>query len=389
MKNPVRSSHIIAGLITVLVGYTSTAVIVYQAALHSGASEQAIGSWFCVLGLAMGIGTIALSCRYKVPVVVAWSTPGAVMLLSLSDHFTLPEIIGACIMSSFLTLITGISGLFSRLVQYIRPSLASAILAGMLLHFGIDIFLSMQNQVVLVGTMFVLYCIFKPLTPRYVLLIILFVGIVISYEMGLLQTSLMEWHLPALAFQSPSFTVEAFFSISLPLYVIGMTAQSLPGFSNVAAHGYHLDSRPVLSFIGILNTILAPFGAFSVNIAAISASICLSKESDPDPSTRYMSAVITGAVYIICAVLGAAIVGLITVFPRELVMGIAGLALLGTLTTSLKTMVDDTAFMEPSCITFLVCASGVTIFGISASLLALIIGLVASRLMIPAQIKYQ
>jgi len=258
----------------------------------------------------------------------------------------------------------------------------------MLLHFGMDIFLSMQSQLVLVGTMFVLYCIFKPLTPRYVLLIILFAGIFVSYEQGLLQMSQMEWRFPTLEFQRPSFSMEAFLSIALPLYILGITGQSLPGFSNVAAHGYHLDTRPVLSFVGLLNAALAPFGAFAVNIAAISASICLSKESDPDPSKRYISALITGAAYILCAALGATIVGLITVFPKELIIGIAGLALLGTLTSSLKTMVEDTQCIEPTCITFLVCASGVTILGMSSSLLALIIGLVTSGLMKPRGMKY-
>lgn len=380
LKN-ISLSNINAGLVTVLVGYTSSAVLIYQAALACGAEASQISSWFLSLGIGMGLGSIVLSYWYRIPIVVAWSTPGAVMLIATANQYTPRDIAGAFIFAAILSIITGLTGVFNQLMKCISPSLASAMLAGMLLHFGLDIFNAMQHQIVLVGSMVLVYCISKQFSPRYVILLVLGVGIIIANQEHLFDFADVVFAKSALVWVSPSFAWPAMIGLGLPLFVIVMSAQNIPGMTIIKAHGYDINISPVLSFIGIINLILAPFGAFSINLAAISAAVCLGEESDHHPTHRYRSAMVAGVFYILFGLLGATIVSLIAIFPKEMILAVAGLALLGTFGNSLKLALSNEATFEPALFTFLISASGFNGLGINAPIWGLIVGSVSYGLM--------
>ncbi|MCC5792918.1 MAG: benzoate/H(+) symporter BenE family transporter [Legionellaceae bacterium] len=373
--------NVAAGLVTVLVGYTSSAVLIYQAALACGATPAQVGSWFLALGLGMGLGTIILSAWYRIPVIIAWSTPGAVMLIASAAHFSMPEIVGAFIVSGLLILLTGLSGVFDKIMRYLPSSLAQAMMAGMLLHFGLDLFAALQQQVVLVSLMVLVYFLGKQFAPRYAILLVLVAGILIARQEHLFHFS--DVHAASLSpvWVWPAFSWQAMIALAIPLYIIAMSAQNIPGWTIVRAHGYDLPASPVLSFSGFLNVIFAPLGAFSLNLAAISAAACLGAESDADPALRYRSAIISGVINLIFAFLGATTVALLAIFPKDMVMALAGLALLGTLGNSLKDTIADDANREPALITFLVSASGFSLFGIGASLWGLLLGMLVMLLL--------
>lgn len=367
-------SAVAAGFVTVLVGFTASAVIVFQAAQAMGASDAEIASWMWALGLGMGLTCIGLSLRYRMPVVTAWSTPGAAMLIASTSGLPYAEAIGAFIVSAVLMTVAGFSGLFERSLSRIPVSLASGMLAGVLLRFGLDVFVSMQTQLGLALAMFVTYLCGRRLFPRYAVIATLVVGIAIAGAIGLLHIDgvRLQWARPV--FTTPSLSLASLFGIALPLFIVTMTSQNVPGVAVIRASGYDVPISPVIGWTGVMNTLLAPFGAFALNLAAITAAICMGREAHLDPQRRYVASVFAGIFYVIVGVFGATVAALLAAFPKELVMAIAGIALLGTIGNSLAAAMRDESDREPALIAFLVTASGVSLAGIGSAFWGLLAG---------------
>ena len=367
-------SAVAAGFVTVLVGFASSAVIVFQAAQALGASEGEIASWMWALGLGMGVTCIGLSLRYRLPVVTAWSTPGAAMLIASSAGVPYAEAIGAFVLSALLMAVAGFSGVFERSLSRIPVSLASGMLAGVLLRFGLDVFVSMQTQLFMALAMFVTYLCGRRLFPRYAVIATLAMGIVIAAASGLLhlETVQLEWARPV--FSTPSLSVASLFGIALPLFIVTMTSQNVPGVAVIRASGYQVPISPVIGWTGVVNTVLAPFGAFALNLAAITAAICMGREAHHDPDRRYVAAIFAGLFYVLIGLFGATVAALFTAFPKELVMAIAGIALLGTIGNSLAAALREENEREPALIAFLVTASGVSFAGIGSAFWGLLAG---------------
>ena len=367
-------SAVAAGFVTVLVGFASSAVIVFQAAQALGASEGEIASWMWALGLGMGVTCIGLSLRYRMPVVTAWSTPGAAMLIASSAGVPYAEAIGAFVLSALLMAAAGFSGVFERSLSRIPVSLASGMLAGVLLRFGLDVFVSMQTQLFMALAMFVTYLCGRRLFPRYAVIATLTMGIAIAAASGLLhlETVQLEWARPV--FTTPSLSVASLFGIALPLFIVTMTSQNVPGVAVIRASGYQVPISPVIGWTGVVNTVLAPFGAFALNLAAITAAICMGREAHHDPDRRYVAAIFAGLFYVLIGLFGATVAALFTAFPKELVMAIAGIALLGTIGNSLAAALREESEREPALIAFLVTASGVSFAGIGSAFWGLLAG---------------
>ena len=363
-----------AGFVTVLVGFASSAVIVFQAAQALGASEGEIASWMWALGLGMGVTCIALSLRYRMPVVTAWSTPGAAMLIASSTGVPYAEAIGAFVLSAILMAVAGFSGVFERSLSRIPVSLASGMLAGVLLRFGLDVFVSMQTQLLMALAMFVTYLCGRRLFPRYAVIATLAMGIAIAAASGLLhlETVRLEWARPV--FTTPALSLASLFGIALPLFIVTMTSQNVPGVAVIRASGYDVPISPVIGWTGVVNAVLAPFGAFALNLAAITAAICMGREAHHDPDRRYVAAICAGLFYVLIGLFGATVAALFTAFPKELVMAIAGIALLGTIGNSLAAALREENEREPALIAFLVTASGVSFAGIGAAFWGLLAG---------------
>jgi len=370
---------LVAGFVTVLVGFASSAVIVFQAARTLGASQAEIASWMWALGLGMGATCIGLSLRYKMPVVTAWSTPGAAMLIS-GGGLPLSDAIGAFVVAALLGTAVGFSGLFERMIRRIPMSLAAAMLAGVLLRFGLDVFVAMQSQLGMALAMFAVYLLGRRAFPRYAVIATLAVGIAIAAGSGTLHLETAQLSLARPVFVWPTLSWQALFGIALPLFVVTMASQNLPGVAVIRASGYAVPISPTLGWIGVVNVLLAPFGAYGLNLAAITAAICMGREAQEDPQRRYMAAVFAGVFYLLIGLFGATVAALFAAFPKELVMAIAGIALFGTIGNSLATALRDEGEREPALITFLVTASGLSLFGIGAAFWGLLAGAATSLL---------
>ncbi len=376
-------SAIAAGFVTVLVGFASSAAIVFQGAQSLGATPSQIGSWIWALGLGMGMACIALSLRYRKPVVAAWSTPGAALLIGSGAGLPLSDAIGAFVIAAGLTAVAGFSGFFERMIGRIPLALASGMLAGVLLRFGIGAFSSLQAQPVIVLAMLAAYLLARWLKPRYAVIFTLAAGLLAAAVGGQLALARLAVHAASPVFTAPTFSLAACVGIALPLFVVTMASQNVPGVAAIRASGYQVPVSPVVGWIGALNLLLAPFGAFAMNLAAITAAICMGREAHEDPGRRYVAAVFAGFFYIGVGLMGATVAALFAALPVELVTAIAGIALLGTLGGSLAAALREDAEREAALVTFLVTASGLTLLGIGGAFWGLVAGAivrVATRL---------
>lgn len=365
---------IATGFVTVLVGFASSAAIVFQAAQALGATPEQTSSWMWALGLGMGLTCILLSLRYRVPVVTAWSTPGAAMLIGSAAGVPMAEAVGAFLVSALLIVVVGFSGVFERMIHRIPISVASGMLGGVLLRFGLDAFASMRTQLGLVLVMFAVYVAARRAWPRYAVILTLLAGIAFAAFAGLLRLEGLSLQLARPVLVWPAFSPAALVGIALPLFIVTMASQNVPGVAVIRASGYHVPISPVVGWTGVATLLLAPFGGYAINLAAITAAICMGREAHEDPAKRYVAAVAAGGFYLLVGAFGATVAALFAAFPKELVLAIAGIALLGTIGNSLATALRDDTQREPALVTFLVTASGVTLWGIGSAFWGLVFG---------------
>ncbi len=376
-------SALVAGFVTVLVGYSSSAAIVFEAARALGASERELGSWMGALGLGMGVTCIALSLVWRVPVVTAWSTPGAAMLVTGVAGVTMPEAIGAFMLCGVLYAVAGFSGIFERAMSRVPAGIAAGMLAGVLLRFGLSTFAALAADVALVGTMLAVYLAGRRLFPRYAVPAVLAAGIAMAAADGSLGLASVPLAVASPVFTVPSFSWQATVGVAIPLFLVTMASQNVPGVATMRAAGYTTPASPLVGWTGVTTAVLAPFGGFAYNLAAITAAICMGREAHADPARRYVAAVSAGAFYLALGVLGATVGALFAAFPRALVVTIAGLALLGTIGGALAAALKDERERDPATITFLVTASGVTLAGVGSAFWGLCAGAVAMAVLVP------
>jgi benzoate membrane transport protein len=382
-------SAITAGFVAVLVGFTSSVAIVFQAALAFQASPELMTSWMWALGLGMGLCTLVPSLWLRKPVMVAWSTPGAAVLATagLAGGFSMAEAVGAFMLCAALITLCGVTGWFERVMKHLPLALASGLLAGVLARFGLQAFAAAQTNLALVLTMLASYLLAKRLTPRYAVPLTLLVAIIFVAATAGFTGAGISFELAKPVFTMPSFTLSAAISLALPLFVVTMASQNLPGVAAIQAAGYcnHSDGvrregipiSKIITLTGLATLVLAPFGAFALNFSAITAAICMGREAHPDPDRRYTAAVSCGAIYVLIGLFGTAITGALTAFPKELIAAIAGLALLGTIGGALATAVRDELHREAAVITFLVTLSGVVIAGVGSAFWGVLAGALA------------
>lgn len=375
MRHLFNPSHIAAGFSTVLVGYASAVVIVIQAATAMGGTPTQIESWLFSVGIAMGVTCIGFSWYYKKPVLTAWSTPGAVILASMVGQFDMSTAIGAFIISGALFVLTGVVRPFSKALESIPSSLGAAMLCAILLPFCVGAFEPITDKPWLFAAMFTTYMVSKQFVPKYTMLLLLVVGGIGSYwlvdEAPSITLSLAqpEW-------MPPNFDLQAMINLALPLYLVTMLSQNLPGVAMLRSHNYHVPVRPLLIGTGVTNVLLAPFGTFALNLAAITAAICMNPSVDDDPDQRYRAALWAGVFYLIAGLLASTVVALFTAFPIVVIKIITGFALLGTLMMCLQTAFSEDKTRESALFTFLITLSGASLFGLGSTILGLFFGLV-------------
>ena len=365
---------LLSGFVAVLVGYASSAAIIWQAAAAAGATAPQIAGWMTSLGIGMGISTLALSWWYKAPVLTAWSTPGAALLATSLQGVTLSETIGIFIFANALILICGISGLFARLMKIIPHSLAAAMLAGVLLRFGLQAFSNLEGHLLLCGSMLLAWLVTKAFAPRYAIVATLLVGSVVAALKGDVVTDRLTFAVVMPEFIAPTFNLTTLVSIGLPFFLVTMASQNAPGFATLKASGYPVAVSPLIVFTGGLALLLSPFGVYSICIAAITAAICQSPDAHPDASKRWLAAAAAGVFYLLAGIFGGSISGLMAALPLSWIQTLAGLALLGTIGGSLHQALHNEAERDAAIVTFLLTASGATLAGIGSAFWGLVAG---------------
>lgn len=366
---------VLAGFVAVLVGYASSAAIIWQAAEAAGAAAPQIAGWLTMLGIGMGLSTLALTLWYRAPVLTAWSTPGAALLATSLPGSTLNEAVGVFIFSSALILICGATGLFARLMRLIPHTLSAAMLAGILLRFGLDAFSSLQGHFLLCGTMLSGWLLTKIYAPRYAVVVALAAGLGICLVTGEFKSESFSTTGVALpVFTAPHFSFRSLLGIGLPFFLVTMASQNAPGVATLKASGYNVPVSPLMVVTAAIALLLAPFGVFSICIAAITAAICQGTEAHPDPAKRWLSAAAAGVFYLLAGIFGGSISALLTAVPPAFIHILAGLALLGTIAGSLHQALNPMQERDAAMVTFLVTASGLTLAGIGSAFWGLVAG---------------
>jgi len=376
MFKDVSLSAIVAGFIAVLVGFTSSVAIIFQAAQGLGATPAQITSWLWALGLGMGLTSIGLSLYYRQPVLTAWSTPGAALLVA-THGTTLSAATGGFIISAVLITLAGVSGLFEKLMDRVPIAIAAALLAGVLTRFGLDAALATHADPLLVGAMALAFLLGRRLWPRYAVPGVLAAGVAVAAAQGGITLANVEWGWARPVFVKPEFSVAIAIGIGLPMFLVTMASQNLPGVAAQRAAGVTVPISPVIATTGLATLVLAPFGAFGLNLAAITAAICMGPEAQADPKRRYVAPVAAGVFYVLTGLGGGAVVGLIAAFPHALVVAVAGLALLGTIAGALASAMAVEKHRDAAMLTFLVTLSGVNLGGIGAPFWGVVAGGVA------------
>ncbi len=380
LKSLFNMSCFTAGFVAVLVGYTSSAVIIFQAAAAAGASTEEISSWLWALGIGLGLTSIGLSLRYKSPVLTAWSTPGAALLITGLSGIPMAEAIGIFIFSSSLIFICGLTGWFDKLIRHIPQSLSAAMLAGVLLPFGLGLFKALGVDWLLILGMLLSYLLIKLHWPRAAIPMTLIVGLLLAYSQELMHLEAVTFTLATPIWTTPEFQLSSLLSVGIPFFIVTMTSQMMPGFAVMRANHYNMPTSPVMTWTGLTGMLLAPLGGFSFNLAAITAAICMGQEADPDPKKRYLATLWAGIFYLLMGLFAATITSLFAAFPQVLVAAIAGLALLGTLGNALSAALNNDKEREASLITFMVTASGVSLGSIGSAFWGITLGLMAYHL---------
>lgn len=367
-------SPAIAGLVAVIIGFTSSVALIYQTVINLGGDSSVASSWILTLGLSIGISSIVLSLYYRIPILIAWSTPGAALLIANTQNLSINEAVAGFIFSATLIFLCGITGWFEKLSKKIPFQLASAMLAGILVNFGIDVFNQMNKEPLLVITMFLTYLITKRFIPKFTMLFVLIVCIVLAWQLELITSNKLTWQLSQFHYISPDFTITAILTVGIPLFIVTMAAQNLPGIAVLKAHNYNAPVSSILNVTGFINILAAPFGGYAINLAAITAAICMTEEVDPNPKNRYWAAVFGGGFYILMAISAGYLMGAFSVLPAALIYSLAGIALFSTIGSSIQQAISNQKMSEAAIITFLVTASNLTLWNINSVLWGLIAG---------------
>lgn len=369
-----RFSLILTGFLVVLVGFASSVALVIQAAQSAGATSTQTAGWIAALCLGSALSGIALSARYRMPVITAWSTPGAALLITALTDFSLPEAIGAFVLCGALLLLSELTGIFARLMEKIPPAVSAAMLAGILLRFGLGVFAEPLALAGLPLLMFLLWLAMRHIATRYAVLAALLGGLLwIWMQDALLPAAPGNiWTWPEAVW--PDFSLAAMIGVALPLYVVTMTSQNLPGITVMRAAGFPPPTSAALCVTGLATLVLAPFGAFAVNLAAITAAMAMGEDVHPDRHKRYIAGIWTGIFYALTAMFAAAVVAWFGRLPPVFVLTLAGLALIPVISASLHLALDDGESREAATLSFLVAASGLSLWGVGAAFWAIVVG---------------
>lgn len=382
LLNDCSLSAVVAGMIATFISYAGPLVIIFHAAQNASLSPEILSSWVWAISIGSGVLGAVLSLRWRVPVVIAWSIPGSALLVTALPHTGLNQAIGAYLVANLILLLIGLSGAFDRIIARLPGSIAAGMQAGILFSFGIEVFRALPVQPMLVLSMFITYIVMRRAWPRYAVAAVLLVGGAITLLGGHLRSEALVFALATPQWITLEFNLAAILNLSLPLVLVALTGQFMPGMAVLRNAGFNTPASPIISASALGGMLLAPFGCHGLNLAAVTASLCAGKEAHENPKRRYIAALSGSATYLVFGIAGATLVSLFAAFPAALIAALAGLALYGAISDALVRSLAEPKERDAGLFTFLVTASGVSFLGMSAAFWGLMFGVLTHFLIV-------
>ena len=389
LKNDWSISATVAGFLAVLISYSGPLIIFFQAAQQAQVSSAMMISWIWGISIAAAISSIYLSIKFKVPVVMAWSAPGTALLVTLFPEISLNEAIAAYITTAVVLFVIGITGYFDKLLALIPQSVAAGMMAGILVNFGLGLFTATENMPIIVTSMLLVFLIAKRFNPRYAMLWVLGVGLILSFVFGKFQPVAMNFSIAIPQFIQPEWSWNSTLNLAVPLILVSLSGQFLPGMSMLKLSGYNVPAKPIITVASITSLIFACFGAVTTVLGSITAALCMGTDAHEAKDKRYIAGICNGLFYILGGLFAGSIVLLFSLFPKELVAALAGLALLGAISSNLTVAMQAENQRESALITFLATSSGMSLLGMSSVFWGICIGLLAHFVLTPKKSSLQ
>lgn len=377
MSKDWASTAWVAGFLAVLISYAGPLVIFIQAAQAGNVSNAELTSWIWAISLGSGVSGLLLSWWLKQPIITAWSAPGTALLLTLFPGVGMPEVVGAYLTAAVIVIGIGVSGYFEKIVRFIPKGIAAGMMAGILFQFGMQAFRASMDLPSVVFAMVAVYLVSKRLWPRYSIVLVALTGFAVAFAMGKTNLQVLGLTIATPVFVVPQFNTGVFFSFTVPLVLVSLTGQYLPGMAVLQLAGYRTPSRAVVTGTGLASLLTACFGGITIVLAAITAALCTGKDAHPDASKRYIAGIANGVFYLVGGAFAGSIVQIFTAFPSALIAALAGLALIGAIVSNIRILAGEGAYIEPSVITFLATASGMSLFGLGAAFWGVVFGMVS------------
>ena len=368
------STALVAAVLTVVVSFTGSAVLIFQAAHLAGLPETLAASWIWAVSIGSGVTGIFLSWKMKIPVITAWSTPGAALLIAMLPGVPLAEAIGAYIASAVIITVIGLTGTLDAIMRRIPAAVSSGMFAGILFSFGARVFTCVRPDPVLALGMIACFILFRRISPRYSVAAVMAAGMGIAGASGMMHFESLSFAPTLPVFTAPQLSWATIVGLGIPLALVTLTGQYISGMAVLHASGYHVQSNGIMAVTGICSALLAPFGAHAINLSSLTAAICTGPEAHKDPSKRYVAGIFCGALYIVAGVLGSTITSLFTALPPTFVAVLAGLALISAFTTGFMGIFKDSENIEAGIFAFLATASGMDFLGLGAPFWGLLFG---------------
>lgn len=383
LKNDWSISATVAGFLAVLISYSGPLIIFFQAAQRAHVSTDMMVSWIWGISIGAAVSGIYLSIKYKTPVITAWSAPGTALLVTLFPNVSLNEAVAAYITSAIVIFLIGVTGYFDKLLKWIPQDVAAGMMAGILFQFGIGLFTASDSMPFIVFSMLIVFLIAKRLMPRYTMIWVLAAGVLLSLILGKMNPVDVSFSLAIPQWISPEWTWNSTLNLAVPLILVSLTGQFLPGMAIMKLSGYDTPAKPIITATSIASLAVACVGGITIVLASITAALCMGKDAHELKEKRYIAGIANGIFYILGGLFAGSIVMLFSLLPKELVAALAGLALLGAIATNISVAMKNDSQRDAALITFLATASGMHFLGLSSVFWGICIGVIAHFILTP------
>lgn len=383
LKNDWSISATVAGFLAVLISYSGPLIIFFQAAQRAHVSTDMMVSWIWGISIGAAVSGIYLSIKYKTPVITAWSAPGTALLVTLFPNVSLNEAVAAYITSAIVIFLIGVTGYFDKLLKWIPQDVAAGMMAGILFQFGIGLFTASDSMPFIVFSMLIVFLIAKRLMPRYTMIWVLAAGVLLSLILGKMNPVDVSFNLAIPQWISPEWTWNSTLNLAVPLILVSLTGQFLPGMAIMKLSGYDTPAKPIITVTSIASLAVACVGGITIVLASITAALCMGKDAHELKEKRYIAGIANGIFYILGGLFAGSIVMLFSLLPKELVAALAGLALLGAIATNISVAMKNESQRDAALITFLATASGMHFLGLSSVFWGICIGVIAHFILTP------